>query len=81
VGLEKTTKNLSQNSRSPGQDLNPGPFQYEAGVLSTRLWRSANQCVEPWHQTHIMGCNQCPVCTSFTRVACITMSKYGQNPN
>jgi hypothetical protein len=39
-GLRKTTKNLSQHSRSPGRDLNPGPPEYE-GVLSTRLRNSA----------------------------------------
>jgi hypothetical protein len=35
-GLRKTTKHLSQDSRSPGRDLNPGPPEYEAGVLTTR---------------------------------------------
>jgi hypothetical protein len=39
-GLRKTTKNLSQVSRSPGRDLNPGPPEYEAGVLTTRPRRS-----------------------------------------
>jgi hypothetical protein len=29
--LRKTTKNLSQDSRSPGQDFKPGPPEYEAG--------------------------------------------------
>jgi hypothetical protein len=33
-------KTLSQNSRSPGRYLNPGPPEYEAGVLPTRLRRS-----------------------------------------
>jgi hypothetical protein len=28
--LRKVTKNLSQDSRSQGRDLNPGPLQYEA---------------------------------------------------
>jgi hypothetical protein len=32
-GLSKTTKNLSQDSPSPGQDLNPRPPEYEAEVL------------------------------------------------
>jgi hypothetical protein len=32
-GLRKTTKNLSQDNRSPGRDLNPGPPEYE-GVFS-----------------------------------------------
>jgi hypothetical protein len=31
-GLRKTTKNLSQDSRYPGGDFNPGPP--EAGVLT-----------------------------------------------
>jgi hypothetical protein len=35
-GLLKTTKNHGQDSRSPGRDLNPGPLEYEAGVLTTR---------------------------------------------
>lgn len=30
----KTTRNLSQYSRSPGQDLNLGPLKYKAGVLN-----------------------------------------------
>jgi hypothetical protein len=34
-GLRKTTKNLSQDSWSPGQELNPGPPEYKAGVLTT----------------------------------------------
>jgi hypothetical protein len=33
-GLRKT--NLSQDSQSAGQDLNQGPPEYEAGVLTTR---------------------------------------------
>jgi hypothetical protein len=33
--LRKTTKILSQDSRSLGQDLNPGPPEYEPGVLIT----------------------------------------------
>jgi hypothetical protein len=31
-GLNKTTKNLSRNCRSPGRDLNPVGPEYEAGV-------------------------------------------------
>jgi hypothetical protein len=38
--LWKTTTNLSQNSLSPGRDFNPGPPEYEAGVLTTRPRRS-----------------------------------------
>jgi hypothetical protein len=32
-------KSLSQDSRSPGWDLNPGPAKYEAGVLTTQPWQ------------------------------------------
>jgi hypothetical protein len=39
-GLRKTTKYLSQDSRSPGRKLNHGPPEYEAGVLTTRPRRS-----------------------------------------
>jgi hypothetical protein len=31
----KTTKHLSQQSRSSGRDLNPRPPEYETGVLTT----------------------------------------------
>jgi hypothetical protein len=36
VGLRKTTKYLSQDSRSPGRDLNPGPTEHEAGEVTAR---------------------------------------------
>jgi hypothetical protein len=36
-GLKKTTKNINQDSWSPGWDLNPGPPEYEAGVSITQL--------------------------------------------
>jgi hypothetical protein len=39
-GTTKTTKNLSQDSRSPARDLNPGPPEYEARVSPTRPRRS-----------------------------------------
>jgi hypothetical protein len=38
-GLRETTKNLSQDSRSPGRDLNPKPPEYESGMLTTRPLR------------------------------------------
>jgi hypothetical protein len=41
----KTIKNLSQDSRSPGRDLNPGPPEYEAGVLTTRSQCSVQQVI------------------------------------
>jgi hypothetical protein len=36
----KITKNLSQYSRSLGRHLNPGPPEYEAGVLTAGPQRS-----------------------------------------
>jgi hypothetical protein len=38
--LRKTTKNFSQDSRSPGREMNPGPLEYEAGMLTIRPRRS-----------------------------------------
>jgi hypothetical protein len=35
-GLRKTTKCLGQDSWSLGQDLNPEPPEYEAGMLTIR---------------------------------------------
>jgi hypothetical protein len=35
-GLRKTTKTLSQDNRSPGRGLYPGPPEYEVGVLTTQ---------------------------------------------
>jgi hypothetical protein len=43
-GLRKTTKNLSQDSQSLGQDLNPGPPKYNAGVLTTQPRHSTSVC-------------------------------------
>jgi hypothetical protein len=37
-GLRKSTKNVSQDSRSPDRDLKP--HKYEAQLLTTRQWRS-----------------------------------------
>jgi hypothetical protein len=39
-GIEKNHKNLSQDSPSPGRGMNPGPPEYEAGMLNTRPQRS-----------------------------------------
>jgi hypothetical protein len=39
-GLTKPTKNLSQDSRYPGRNFIPAPSEYDAGVLTTRPWRS-----------------------------------------
>jgi hypothetical protein len=35
-GVRKTMKNLGQDSRHSDQDLNPGPPEHEAGVLTIR---------------------------------------------
>jgi hypothetical protein len=35
-GTEENYKKLSQDSRSPGLDFNPGTCEYEAQVLTTR---------------------------------------------
>jgi hypothetical protein len=34
-GTDENHKTLSQDSRSPSRDLNPGPSEYEAGVPTT----------------------------------------------
>jgi hypothetical protein len=41
---EKTTKNLSQHSLSSGRNLNAGPPEYKAGVLTPRPRRSIIVC-------------------------------------
>jgi hypothetical protein len=40
----KTTKNLNQDSRSPGRDSNSGPPEYEAGMLTTQPRSSLINC-------------------------------------
>jgi hypothetical protein len=40
VRLRETTRNLSQDSRSAGQDLNPGSLKYRTGVLTIKTGRS-----------------------------------------
>jgi hypothetical protein len=47
-GLRKATKTLSQDSRSPDRDFNPGLPEYDAGVLTTRPWHPV--CIE-WEMT------------------------------
>jgi hypothetical protein len=44
-GLRKTTKNLTQDSRSARRDLSAVPPEYEAGWLTTRPRRSV-KCTE-----------------------------------
>jgi hypothetical protein len=41
-GLNETTKNLGQVSRSPSWYLNTGPLDYEVGMLTTWSWHSVS---------------------------------------
>jgi hypothetical protein len=60
-GLRKAKKNLCQDSRSPGRDMNPGPIEHEAGVLTTQPRRSvASLYFLPLHElggVTNMGCS------------------------
>jgi hypothetical protein len=49
IGAEKTTQPLSQDSRSPWQDLNPEPPMYEAKLLNARRPRSVSVYFIPTH--------------------------------
>jgi hypothetical protein len=42
MGLRKPTIKLDHGRRSPGRQLNPGPIEYEAGVLIARQRRSVS---------------------------------------
>jgi hypothetical protein len=39
-GTEENHENTIEDSRSTGQDLNPGPYEYEARLLTTQPRRS-----------------------------------------
>jgi hypothetical protein len=68
AGLGETSKNLSQDSRSPSRDLNPGPSEYETGVLITAFSCALYEATfslfpgyvdwnsAPLKSTHIPGC-------------------------
>jgi hypothetical protein len=56
-GLEKITKNLSQDSRSPSRDLKPGPPEYEAGALTTQPRRSVPSTYVYFFLIHIISRN------------------------
>jgi hypothetical protein len=43
-GLKKATKNLSQDSQTPGRDLKPGHPKHETGVLTTEPRRFVSPC-------------------------------------
>jgi hypothetical protein len=42
-GLRKTMTKISSDSRFPERDMNPGPPEYEAGVLTNRPRRSVKE--------------------------------------
>jgi hypothetical protein len=46
-GLRKSIKYFSQNSRSPGPDMNLEPHEYEAGVLVPRSSMSRSYIPSP----------------------------------
>jgi hypothetical protein len=47
VGLRKTAKTLNKYDGSPGRSLNPGPIEYEAGVLcNSRAYLSGSDMVQ-----------------------------------
>jgi hypothetical protein len=41
-GIRKTTKYLSQDSRSPSRDFNPGPPKYKSWVLTIQQRHSGS---------------------------------------
>jgi hypothetical protein len=48
-GTGENHENLSNNSRSPVRDFNPGPPEYETGVLSTAtMFHNAAVLIKPW---------------------------------
>jgi hypothetical protein len=65
-GLRKITKSLSQDSRSPGRNLNPEPPEYGTGALTTRPRRWVTRCFpyvfmtsawllhRPWRTVHLV---------------------------
>jgi hypothetical protein len=52
-------KTLSQDSRSPGQDLNPGPPKYKTGVLSNGPRRSVKAIRFSRSRRTLRGCARC----------------------
>lgn len=45
-GVRKIHKKLSHDSRCPGLEMNPGPLEYETGVLTFRPRCSVEKCRE-----------------------------------
>jgi hypothetical protein len=54
-GLRETMKTLSQDSRSPGRDFNPGPRENEARVLKTHSPTTLGKSVykSPWNRNFL----------------------------
>jgi hypothetical protein len=57
-GPRKTTKILSQDSMSSDRDMNPGPLEYEARVLTTR--HSSQEPIYMRRPSHVLSANSKP---------------------
>jgi hypothetical protein len=63
-GLRKTTKDLRQDNRSSGRDLNQGPPESEAGVLTTEPRRPVPKCCK-LHLVFMSMGTDCPRTATF----------------
>jgi hypothetical protein len=63
--LRKTTKNLGQDSRSPGRGLNAWSPEYETGVLNTLL-RPSFHCLLMWTNASFYG-KKCSINVRYKR--------------
>jgi hypothetical protein len=70
-GLREATRNLSQDSRSPGRDLNSGPPKYEAYFPTTRPRRSILRYHVPFcyflYVLHRLSCIQWIITCKYVR--------------
>jgi hypothetical protein len=57
--LRKITKNLSQDGRCSGRDLNPAAPEYKAGMLKTRPWPSILLYPRSKYSTQHPGLEHC----------------------
>jgi hypothetical protein len=55
----KSTKTVSQDSRSPVRDLNPEPPEYEVELLTSGLQRSVVACNSVGTRRAILGREAC----------------------
>jgi hypothetical protein len=69
--LREATRNLSQDSRSPGRDLNPGPPKYEAHFPTTRPRRTILRYHVPFcyvlYVLHRLSCIQRIITCKYVR--------------